>query len=52
MERIFDQSQITDMLIERNKKHFRAHGTPFTVPPLKIGWGTTVHQVGEHDSPG
>jgi hypothetical protein len=34
-ERIYDQTQITATLIERNKKHFgQAHGTPFTVSPL------------------
>jgi hypothetical protein len=42
--KIFDQSQITDMLIERNKKHFA--GTARRSPSLlsKIGWGTTVHR--------
>jgi hypothetical protein len=35
-ERIYDQTQITAILIERNKKHFgQAHGTPFTVSPLQ-----------------
>lgn len=35
-ERIYDQTQITATLIERNKKHFgQAHGTPFTVSPLQ-----------------
>jgi hypothetical protein len=30
------------MLIERNKKHFAAHGTPFTVPLLsKTGYHGT-----------
>jgi hypothetical protein len=42
--RIYDQGQITDVLIERNQKHFgQAHGTPFTVPPLSNwdGWHGT-----------
>jgi hypothetical protein len=35
-DRIYDPNQITDTIIERNQIHFgQAHGTPFTVPPLK-----------------
>jgi hypothetical protein len=45
-DRIYDQNQITITLIERNQKHFgQAHGTPFTVSPLKnwLGYhGTSI----------
>jgi hypothetical protein len=37
-DRIFDQNQITETIIERNQNHFgQAHGTPFTVSPL-VNW--------------
>jgi hypothetical protein len=41
---IFDQNQITDMLIERNKKHFAGTRHAVHRPSSKIGWGTTVHR--------
>ena len=35
-DRIYDQNQITDTIIERNQTHFgQAKGTPFTVSPLE-----------------
>jgi hypothetical protein len=47
-DRIVDYSQITDILIGRNQKHFgQAHGTPFTVPTLSnwVGWHGTSELV-------
>jgi hypothetical protein len=49
-DRIFDQNTITELIIERNKKHFsQAHGTPFTVEPLVnwAGWHGTSDSATE-----